>query len=339
MAIPTSMDVILSEVNFDSSKIYIIQCIGAHNEEEWIEYPIKSIYGEVDKIIVVEGAVQGRPESTEDGHSIDGTFEKVKTFPDPDNKIELITKDGHWASLEEQKQVFLDRAREIQERNPDLMIFLAINDCDEIYTPKDIQRFRKAVELRPYATEFVPTFIHFWRDFSHCRTPSEEWNITHQRFFRYQIGMKYNAHPVVADAQGMDTCLSGPYQQFRFQIPNLYIYHYGAAKPLDFQKKKLKFYQKELAKHGKDAVEDAERKYDEMVSYTERDEDVLLFTGNHPEVMKEHSRFKHVDENLSKRILMPWHESKFYDGRPIPVVFNYGYFKDESLWQINPIEV
>lgn len=339
MAPPNQIQQINAGINFKPDDVYIIQCVGVHNEADWLPYCVDGTYKEFDKIIIVEGAVKGRPKSTEDGHSTDDTLEIARHLTDPDNKIEIITRDDHWASLEEQKQVFLDRAAALQEEMPEKQIWIAITDADEMYHPEDIQRYRKGIELKPFATEFVPTFLHFWRDFHHVVTPSKDWNITHQRFFRYQFGMRYNAHPIASDAQGQDTCLGSAYQPFRFQIPGLHIYHYGAAKPLDFQKEKLDFYKKELAQHGKEAVEDAKRKYKALTADVVNSNDVLEFTGKHPPIMDSHLFMLFKDKVLADTDAKPWRENRFYQDAPIPLIFHYYYFRDEEDWLINPLDV
>jgi hypothetical protein len=331
------MDIIFSEVNFDPKNIYIIQCIGAFNEESFIEYNLKSIYNEVDKIIVVEGAVDNYKFASNNGRSTDLTLEKIRSFKDPDGKIELIIKDGPWKDLEEQKQVFLDRAEQIQKENPNLKIWMCITDCDEFYHPIDIRRYRKAIELKPYATEFIPTFLHFWRDFSHIRVPCEKWNILHQRVTKYQRGMRYLTHPIAYDEQGVDTCLSGQYQPFRFQIPNLFVYHYGNIKPIEFQQAKADFYQRELAKYG--AAQEAQDKFKEFKYYTESKDELLLFDGEHPEVMKEHPLFNKEDPVISKWEVTNWKTNKFYSGIPLPLIFTQQYQRDIDLWHTNPLEV
>ncbi len=332
-----TMGSIMSKINFDPSTVKIIQCVAAHNEEDWVSYPILSTYNEVDRIIIVEGAVRGRPNSTEDGHSTDKTLEVIRSIPDPDDKMELITKDDFWKDLEEQKQVFLDRASKLQNEHPDWSIWLYIADSDEVMHPDDIKRLRKAIEMKPYASEFVPTFLHFWRDFKHVRCPEEKWNILHQRFFKYQSGMVYKTHPMATDASGRDTCLDGGYQSFRFQIPDLYVYHYGNIKSVTFQKEKAEFYKSELKKYGAD--EESKDKYLEFRDHTENDDDILEFDGEHPVVIRDHPLFQNEDEILKKKIHINWTDNLFYTGVPLPLIFTWYYRRPQEVWPINPLEV
>ena len=154
---------ILSDVNHTGPETKLVKCLAVHNEEDWVEYNLANCYDEFDIIRIVEGAVVGRPNSSDDGHSTDATLDKIRSFPDPDNKIELYTGKRFFKSLEEQKQTFLDYANDGE--------WLFIIDCDEFYLEGEINRVRKAIAQRPTASEIVPTFLHFYRDFFHIKAP------------------------------------------------------------------------------------------------------------------------------------------------------------------------
>jgi len=72
------MTQILSAVNVDETEPVLVKCLAAHNEENWIEANLRNNYDEFDIIRVVEGAVRGRPNSTEDGHSTDDTLRLIR---------------------------------------------------------------------------------------------------------------------------------------------------------------------------------------------------------------------------------------------------------------------
>ena len=75
-----------------NNRVKLVQCIQMHNEEEFAPLVLKSIYNEVDKIIVIEGAVKNRNNSTEDGHSIDKTVDIIEDFKKnpPKNLKDLV---------------------------------------------------------------------------------------------------------------------------------------------------------------------------------------------------------------------------------------------------------
>ncbi|MCI0448099.1 hypothetical protein L0152_33385 [bacterium] len=56
--------------------------------------------------------------STADGHSTDNTLEILHQFKpeeDPDNKVQIITRDGFWNEKDEQSQSYAGKSRMIDE--------------------------------------------------------------------------------------------------------------------------------------------------------------------------------------------------------------------------------
>lgn len=288
----------------------IVQCIQVFNGEEFIEYTLKSIYDEVDFIRIVEGAVANQVNATEDGHSTDRTVEIINNFikeHDKDNKVQLVQIDRPYKNLEEMKQTFLDYAVRGE--------WLLICDVDEFYKPEDVALLRKAIEYKPMASEFVPLFLHFYRDCKHIAKPAAEWQPQHQRFFRFVPGMKYNSHPVVTDIYGQCTYFSPHYQPRRFVIKDWYVWHYGYARQHmeQLMKDKQVYYEKELAKHGS-----ANKPFDEKVQIflgrKEKSEDFCLYPLElHPKILHDHP--------IMGQLYIPWAEQKFvqqmwYDVEP-----------------------
>ncbi len=287
------MSRILQEVNFPIDNLKLVKCLAVHNEEDWVEFNLRNNYDEFDIIRVVEGAVKGRPKSTGDGHSTDKTLELVKNFPDPDNKIELYTLDRPFKTLEEQKQIFLEMASEGE--------WLFIVDCDEFYMEGDINRVRNAIKSRPSASELIPTFLHFYRDFSHLKAPHPEWQMQHQRVIRYRKGLRYHTHPVATDNRGKCTYFTPEYQPDRYTLPGIYIYHYGHAKGADFHKLKHEFYKSELEKFklqdGTSAADKFDEKFVECIKYKEDLDTILHYNGPHSKVLEEQIRRTYKDKD------------------------------------------
>lgn len=287
----------------------LVQCIQMHNEEEFAPIVLKSIYNEVDQIIVVEGAVANRPKSTPDGHSTDRTLEIVEDFRknhDPDRKVLMIKIKKPWKNLEEMKQTFIALTNEGD--------WLIINDADEIYKPEDIRRIRKAIELHPHAAEFIPTFLHFYRDFQHVYAPAPEWQPQHQRIFKRINGMKYNSHPIVTLPDGHCSYFSMHLQHRRFLVDNFFIYHYGYARSgMDqIMLEKQEYYKKELAGHDRADVK-FDAKVKEWMNRSEQSANILTFQlENHPEVMREHPMFQFVDPVFATKTFKDWKEDRLY---------------------------
>jgi len=308
---------ILEEVNHQHADPVLVKCLGVHNEENWIEFNLANNYDEFDIIRIVEGAVQGRPNSTDDGHSTDKTVELIRNFPDPDNKIELIRLGRFFKSLEEQKQVFLELANEGE--------WLFIVDCDEFYMDGDIEKVRKAIKSRPSASEIIPTFLHFYRDFFHIKAPHPEWKPQHQRIIRYRDGLRYHAHPIATDANGQCTYFSGAYQHLRYTIPGVWIFHYGHAKGKEFHAMKKEFYDSELNKFGVKA--EIDEKFVEFIEGTERTETILKYSGPHPEVLAGHPQRNEASPyyivtsgglTLHRENFMDWKSNFVYGEKELP---------------------
>ena len=75
------------------------------NGEPFTRYCLRSIYPYAYEIIVVEGGHEdAKVVSTPDGHSIDGTLETLRRFKseeDPENKVQIVTRDGLWTKSDE----------------------------------------------------------------------------------------------------------------------------------------------------------------------------------------------------------------------------------------------
>lgn len=307
---------ILDEVNYEFAEPVLVKCLAVHNEAGWVEYNLRNNYDEFDIIRVVEGAVEGRPLSTDAGHSTDETLEVIRNFPDPDGKIELYTQNRFFKSLEEQKQVFLDTANDGE--------WLFIVDCDEFYMEGEIERVRQAICKRPIASEIIPTFLHFYRDFRHVKAPEPEWQPQHQRIIRYRRGLKYHTHPVATDAQGRCTYFDPSYQLQRFTMPDLYIYHYGHAKGKEFHAMKQEFYKSELEKFtltdGTSASDKFDDKFVEFMEYKESPESILHFDGNHPVAIANHSLFSENEEFYADKTFTNWKKHFVYQAEKLPTI-------------------
>lgn len=169
---------------------------------------------------------------------------------------------------------------------------IVVHNCDEFYMDGEINRVREAIKKRPLASEIIPTFLHFYRDFFHIKAPHPEWQPQHQRIIRYRPGLRYHTHPVATDGKGRCTYFTPEYQPHRFTIPELYIFHYGHAKGKEFHEMKRKFYQSELEKFelsdGTNASQKFDEKFKEFMEYTEDLNTVLYYGDKHPTVLDKH---------------------------------------------------
>lgn len=296
--------------------VRLVQVIQAFNEEEFIELTLKSIYSEVDRIIIIEGAVGLRKNATPDGHSTDKTIEIIEKFKnesDPDKKVLFIKINRPWKNLEEMKQTFLDVSS-----HGDILL---INDADEFYDPKDMQRIRRFFDLNPHASELIVNFLHFYGDLHHIAVPGPEWSTTHQRIIKYVRGSKYLSHPVLTDPGGHCTYFSPHYQNRRFvpKVP-INIWHLGyARRNMDgLMQQKREYYEKELAKH-----DGANKKFDKKVqAWFDKTEPILLYDGSYPDVIA--SKVFLTVPNIYGKHVGNWRDDLFYSkvlrGLPIGTI-------------------
>ena len=301
----------------------IIQCIQACNEEQLIEACMLQLYDQVDKIIVIEGAVKNKVEAgqaTEDGDSTDRTVDiikDVKANKDPDKKVVFVQIDRPWVDLEELKNTFFQYMQDGD--------WMLITDADEFIMPEVVDKLRKAISIEPWATEFVPAgFYHFWRDTFHVRKPSGDWGQQHQRFIRFQPGLNYANHPVARDAQGFCTYFDARYLGRRFVLPEFIVYHYSYCRDSeDSIREKKEFYDKELGqnKHGDVGSYARGGQTEEYLNQTEDLDTVLIFEGMHPPGIMNHPMLQHQDQFLADKDLENSNKVAPYNLERIPLIW------------------
>ncbi len=285
--LPNQLASIIDGIDY---KPRICQCIQACNEEAMIEQCMLQLYDQVDKILVIEGAVQNKvdaEQATPDGHSLDRTVEiikDVKANKDPDKKIVFIQITRPWKDLEELKTTFFQYMKDGD--------WMLITDVDEFIMPEVVGKLRKAIDLEPWATEIVPAgFYHFWRDAWHMRKPDGNWGQQHQRFIRFQPGLNYPTHPIARDKDNICTYFAPQYLPRRFVLSDFVVYHYSYCRDSDEDvTRKKAFYEKELgqAKHADAGAYERGGQTDEYLNRSESMDDILLFDGEHPPAMANH---------------------------------------------------
>jgi hypothetical protein len=304
---------ILEEIDIP---IRLVQCIQCHNEESLIKSALRSIYNEVDEILVIEGATINRPNRTEDGHSTDQTIERIMEFireEDADNKVQFIQRSRPFIDLEEIKNTFLRYLRDGD------IVF--INDADEYYLPEDVRRIRHLACIYPLAREFVPMFLHFYRDLYHIKKPDAEHQVQHQRIFKYYKGMYYASHPVIAYPNGVCSYFHTSVQQFRYILRDMYIWHLGFIKDPEEQRRKAEFYKQELAKHGDRGVDAHLEKTEVFLNYTEDLSTIAKYTGDHPQVLKDHDLYAYKEKFYEDKQFDNWIEVEPYNLDPVPQIY------------------
>ncbi|GAB4446620.1 MAG: glycosyltransferase family A protein [Anaerolineae bacterium] len=201
------------------------------NGEPFTRYNLRALYPFAHEIIVVEGAVEkARFAATPDGHSTDGTLEALRRFKeteDPDDKLQIVTRDGFWSEKDEQSQAYAARA------TGDLLWQV---DVDEFYQPGDMRAVLERLAQRPAITMVSFKTLTFWGGFDYI---TDGWYLRRgsgvfRRLFRWGAGYRYDTHrpPTVLDPQGRDLYmvrrLDGDSLARR---EGIYLYHYSLVFP------------------------------------------------------------------------------------------------------------
>lgn len=230
----------LAEKAFLDTRPLITASYKIFNDADFIEYSLKSVYPYVDKIDIVEGAVKLRKGDI--GEQSEATVEKLKTFPDPDNKIRLIR--GNWSSKEEIQQKLLEIC------TSRWMLFI---DADEILTSDSMQTVRSWCETNKEGQKMYARperFLHYFHDFYHIAystnpiSPWAQFGVPHPFLIWRDIpGLNFNTfHTVPRDGFGTFIHSDSPeYSGRREVLDGVTVYHFGNAKSDEDMIQKLTF--------------------------------------------------------------------------------------------------
>ena len=172
------------------------------NGEPFTKYCLRQLYPHAYEIIVVEGGSRKAIGEAPEGHSTDGTLEALcefKTREDPENKVQIITRDGFWTEKDEQSQAYA------QVATGD---YLWQVDIDEFYRHDDIEIVRDLLREQSDLSGMSFRQLTFWAspyyvaDSFYLRLDFPEV----RRLFRWGPGFRYLTHrpPTVADEAGKD---------------------------------------------------------------------------------------------------------------------------------------
>ena len=151
----------------------------------------------------MEGATPGaRNIATDEGHSRDTTLATLNDFKateDPDDKLQIVTRDGYWREKDEMSQAYAERATGD---------YLWQVDVDEFYMPADIEAVLHLLRTEPGITAVSFNTITFWGapeyhvDSWYLRRGAAEYH----RLFKWGAGYRYVSHrpPTVIDNKGRD---------------------------------------------------------------------------------------------------------------------------------------
>lgn len=212
------------------------------NGEPYIIYNLRSIYPFAKQIIVVEGACPAASKvATSDGHSKDGTLQRLREFKekeDYEDKLYLITaemdgnRDGFWKEKDDMSQAYASRATGN---------FLWQIDSDEFYKSEDISAVVKLLNENPSITEISFRTLTFWGGLGYTvdslllRIGDRDFH----RIFAWGPDYKYLTHrpPTVVDGDGNNMATVKPISAKIMAAKEIFLYHYEYLLPIQVYNK------------------------------------------------------------------------------------------------------
>ena len=248
-----------------------------------------------------------------DGHSLDNTVEVIENLERQYDNVKFVTRDERWQDLEDMKNFLMGLVP------PDNWV--VINDADEFYKSSDLLFLREHAAANPLIVEYLPLFLHFYRDFHHVLRPgggADPVNITHQRIILREEGDHYRYHPTIMNKWGKDKFFFPPLWPRRIFVKEMYIYHFGYIKGADNYLEKHRWYSENLI----DFQRMSQGKIDEIMNHpyvTGKDnpDDILRYTGDFPESLIDHPLFDVWNEFLVDMTLRNWKDVEEYNGAAV----------------------
>jgi len=206
------------------------------NGEPFTRYCLRAIYPFAHEIIVVEGSCEGAAAiATPDGHSTDGTLENLYRFKaeeDPENKVQIIIRDGFWSEKDEQSRAYAERATGD---------YLWQVDIDEFYKPEDMLMVLEMLHNDPEITAVSFKQITFWGGFDYV---VDSWYLRrgaeiYHRLFKWGQGYRYVTHrpPTVVDAEGRDLRSVKWIHGYELAKRGIFLFHYSLLFPKQVKEK------------------------------------------------------------------------------------------------------
>lgn len=226
------------------------------NGEPFLPFCLRALYPFAYQIIVVEGSVPAaRSIARPDGHSSDGSLERLRRFrieEDPERKIELITAEdrgypsGVWpGEKDEMSRAYADRVRGD---------YLWQVDVDEFYPPDAMSDVLRFLETHPHLHTVSFPMITFWGGFD---TTVDGWYLRrgaseYHRLFRWRPGFAYASHrpPTVLDEKGVNLRSKGWRRARDCKKHGAIIHHYSLVFPKQVREKCAYYAEADWAKRA-----------------------------------------------------------------------------------------
>ena len=236
------------------------------NGEPFTKYCLRSIYPYAHEIIVVEGGSEGARQVTSlDGHSLDGTLETLFRFKqeeDPQNKVQIVVKNGHWPQKDEFGRDRTPQSRAYAERATGDYLWQV--DIDEFYFPRDIEIICEMLRNDPSITAVSFKTKTFWGrpEYLVDGWPLRRGLDIYHRLFMWGKGYKYATHqpPTILNESGRDLRKLNWVKAEELAKRNIFMYHYSLLFPSQVEQK-TRLYQEEKPEECANIVNWANENY------------------------------------------------------------------------------
>ena len=159
-----------------SQRIAAVYCV--YNEEEYIEWSLRSIYDFVDQIFVLLGEGPYRaynPQAPARFSSTDQTEAIVRRLSSTRPNLHLVK--GQWDAELEHRNAGVTLCREAGAQ------YYFLVDGDEVYRRDHLDNLREEICARPHVGQFIIKCDTFWRSFRY-RIPAHELSWMPRRIFK-----------------------------------------------------------------------------------------------------------------------------------------------------------
>ncbi len=206
------------------------------NGEPFTKYCLRQVYPHAHQIIVVEGGTDKTAGITSDGHSTDGTLKALEEFKaeeDPEGKVTIVKRSGHWSEKDEQSRAYAELATGD---------YLWQVDVDEFYRHEDIVKVKEMLASDPSIDAVSFAELTFWGSPSilvdSFKLRSDKWDEYH-RLFKWRPGYRYTKHrpPTVTDESGVDLRRKRWVDGSDSKRLGVFLYHFSLLFPIQVRNK------------------------------------------------------------------------------------------------------
>ena len=217
--------------------IAAVYCV--YNEEEYIEYSIRSIHDFVDRIFVLLGRMPYsayNARAREQFQVPDRTEAIIRALAAESPKIGLVT--GTWDSELEHRNAGLRLCRRAG------MDYYFLVDGDEVYRRDHLENLRQELRAHPEAGQFIIKCDLFWRSFRY-RIPADDQAWMPRRVFRMtrwsELGKSHIPVPVPCRFTGNNKTNSRG-RVHHIDPRRVIFYHFSFARSPEKMREKLLTY-------------------------------------------------------------------------------------------------